>query len=104
MLSSSCWKSSKLSDMPIPTEYRLTPGVTDCTIGVNTSKAGAWLDRSQTLPSLTSPIVLRGQVSDGSAAGGGSTSPVRGVVFQEARAPTSAEMVDSMITRYMSWR
>ena len=48
------------------------------------------------------------QASDDSTAGGepggSSMSPVRGMVFQEARAPTRAEMVDSMITRYMSWR
>jgi Osmosensitive K+ channel His kinase sensor domain len=56
------------------------------------------------IENLTSPMVLRGQASDGSTAGGGSTSPVRGVVFQDARAPTRAEIVDSMITRYMSWR
>jgi hypothetical protein len=35
---------------------------------------------------------------------GTSTSPVRGMCFHAARAPTKAEMVDSMITRYMSWR
>src|SRR5207244_10248503 len=54
------------------------------------------------------PSLLLGQANDDSTArgapGGSSTSPVRGMVFHDARAPIKAEMLDSMITRYMSWR